>query len=107
MPKRNPPHVALRILKDCVTQNDGKTYDLVRVMALIFLLPTICIFEWAVVYSTLGRGHFDWGGFAMACGGISSAILALAAGVSVKSRTDPMGAPPVDFPHPSPDEPRC
>lgn len=77
-----------QFVKDLHTENDGTSYDPVRVAGSSLLLPGIPTFIWGTVYNTLQNHHFDFGGFAMGMTGISGVILALAAGVSVKARTD-------------------
>jgi hypothetical protein len=83
-----------RMFRQVNTQNDGKTYDPVRLAGSALLIPGIPVFFWGVIYNTLQTHHFDFSGFAWGMGGISSVILSLATGVAVKARTDLIGAPP-------------
>lgn len=87
-----------KLFRDCLTQNDGKSYDPIRVGGAALTVTGLPTFIWGTVYSTIHTQHFDYQGFAFAFGGVAAGMLALATGVSVKARTDTIGDP--DFPHP-------
>lgn len=87
-----------KLVHDLHTENDGKSYDPVRVAGTTLLVPAIPTFIWGTVYTTLQNHHFDYGGFGMGVAGLASVILSLAAGISIKARTD--GLPPQPPPPP-------
>lgn len=82
-----------KLCKDCLTENDGATYDPFRLGGAFLTLPSVPTFIWATVYSTMHEGHIDYIGFAAGFGGIITGMGVLAAGVSVKARTDQIGNP--------------
>lgn len=82
-----------KLCNDCLTENDGKSFDPFRVGGAALTLPSIGVFLWGAVVSTLHDGHMDFIGFAAGFGGIAAGMTALAAGVSVKARTDQIGNP--------------
>lgn len=94
-----------KIVKDLHTENDGSSYDPVRIAGSTLLIPGIPVFFWGVIYNTLQQHRFDFGGFSMGIAGIASVILSLAAGVSIKARTDMIGAPPATSASPPPPPP--
>jgi hypothetical protein len=87
-----------KVFRDVNTENDGKSWDAVRVAGSTLLIPGIPIFFWGVIYNTLHTGHFDFGGFAWGMGGIASVILSLASGVALKARSDVIVPP--QYPQP-------
>jgi len=89
-----------KVFRDVNTENDGKSWDAVRVAGSYLLLPGIPIFLWGVVYNTLHTGHFDFSGFAWGMGGIGAVILQLAGGINLKTRTDGMPSAPPQYPQP-------
>jgi hypothetical protein len=93
-----------KVIADVNTENDGHSWDAVRVAGSYLLIPAVPVFLWGTVYNTLHTGHFDFTGFAWGMSGIASVIVALATGINVKSRTDVM-IPPSPIPPPLPPPP--
>lgn len=85
-----------KIARDVNTENDGHSFDAVRVAASYLLIPGVPVFLWGTVYNTLQNHRFDFGGFAWGMSGIASVILMLAGGINLKARVDnlPPTAPP-------------
>jgi hypothetical protein len=83
-----------KLCHDCLTENDGKSYDAFRLGGAALTVTSIPTFIWATIYQVLHEhGHFDYQGFGIAFGGICAGMGVLAAGVSVKARTDQIGNP--------------
>lgn len=82
-----------QVSKDALTENDGSSYDLIRIGGAFLIAVSVPTFAWATVYATLSSGHFDYMGFAAGVTSIGSVILMLAGGVSIKARTDQIGNP--------------
>jgi hypothetical protein len=93
-----------KVIHDLHTENDGKSYNWVPIAGSSLLIPAIPVFFWGVVYNTLQKHAFDFSGFALGIGGLGSLVLSLAAGVSIKARTDIIMPPP---PPPPQGEPPC
>lgn len=82
-----------RILKDCLTENDGKSFCPVRCCGMSLSIPTILIFLYAGArLAIVGDQPFPFHDFAVSftviAGGIS-AVLGL--GVAAKAFTDTRG----------------
>lgn len=77
-----------QLILDCLTENDNKTYCPFRVGGAALSLTGIPTFIGGSIYDIVKSGHFDAmafsGAFSVMLGGIS----VLAAGVSIKARTD-------------------
>lgn len=82
-----------KVCKDCLTENDGTTYDPIRVGGALLSGTSIPTFIFSTIFSVIHEHRFDYVGFAAAFGGIAAGMTALAAGVSVKARTDQIGNP--------------
>lgn len=91
-----------KVVRDVNTENDGKSWDMVRVAGSSLLLPGIPIFFWGVIYNALQTHRFDFSGFAWGMGGIASVILTLAGGVAMKARTDVIVQPLQSYQPPPP-----
>jgi hypothetical protein len=82
-----------KIIKDSVTENDGHSFDIVRISGALLVTSGVPTFIWGTIYTTLHEGHMNFEGFATAFGGMCAGVLALAGGVSVKQRSDQIGNP--------------
>ena len=89
-----------KVVTDVNTENDGKSWDAVRLAGSYLLLPGIPVFFWGVVYDSLQQHRFNYSGFAWGMGGIGAVILQLAGGINLKTRTDGMGPPQPPSPPP-------
>ena len=79
-----------KVIKDCLTENDGKSYCPVRCCGMALTIPTIFTFIYAGARMAMfGDGSFPFHDFAMSftviAGGIS-AVLGI--GVAAKAFTD-------------------
>ena len=88
-----------KLCHDCLTQNDGKSYDPIRCGGALFTVPAIGVFLWGTVWSTMANHRFDFNGFAIGFGAICTGIALLAAGINIKARTDIIGDPDFNHPH--------
>jgi hypothetical protein len=78
-----------KFFKDLLTENDGQSYDLVRVAIFLVVSMGIPTLVWGAVYSTIHPDHhFDLQGFGIALGSLLGGICAAAVGVGQKQKTD-------------------
>lgn len=80
--------VLAKLVKDCLTENDGESYDAFRVAGCALATLGIPTFIGGVIYTTVASGKFDATGFALGFGGMLSGLAVLAGGVALKQKTD-------------------
>lgn len=93
-----------RILKDCATGIDGRTYDPARVAGYGTALLGVCAFVFNSVWTTLHGAAFDPAGFGTGFGLILGGVAAIGGGVALKAHTEPGAAldPGPHAPHQNP-----
>lgn len=79
------------LLHDCLTENDGVSYDPFRVGGFALSATGIPTFIGCAIWTTVKTGHFDAVAFGTAFAAMMAGMAALAGGVALKARTD---APP-------------
>lgn len=98
-----------KFFKDILTENDGQSYDIVRIAIALVVLSGFPTMVWGVVYSTLHpEHHFDVQAFGIAMAALLAGICTAAVGLGQKQKTDvPMqpdssstASPPVASPVP-------
>lgn len=77
-----------KILRDCLTENDGKSYCLFRVVGGSMCFSGIPTFIGATIYSVIHRGVFDAVQFATGFGAMMTGLAILCGGVALKAKTD-------------------
>jgi len=83
-----------KLVKDCLTQNDGTSYCPFRVGGAIYSGLSFPAFIFGAIYSTIREHHFDYIGFGTSFGMMMGGIALLAGGVALKAKTDPIGNQP-------------
>jgi hypothetical protein len=76
-----------RLIKDCLTENNGTSYCPFRVSGAALTASSIPTFIGGVI-SQIAHGRFDPMQFAMAVAAMLAGLTVLAAGVSLKAKTD-------------------
>lgn len=77
------------IIHDGVTCLDGKTYDPLKIIGYPSAVTTILIYLSGAVVQLVEKGTMDFMAFGAGFTGICTGLCALAAGVAVKSHTEP------------------
>lgn len=79
-----------KMVKDCLTQNDGQSYDFPRVLTVAIASTGFPTFLGLAVYSVYAapEHHFDMIAFGAGFGAILGGLAAAAGGVAFKQKTD-------------------
>lgn len=77
----------LKLLRDCLTENDGTSYCPVRVCGMSLALPAVLIFVAGGAFAVVD-GKFDFQGFASAFTTMMGGFGLLGLGVAGKALTD-------------------
>jgi hypothetical protein len=77
-----------KLTKDCLTENDNKTYCPFRVAGAMLTSAGLPTFISGVGYNVIHNHAFDMTAFGMAFGAMMSGVAFLAGGVAAKARTD-------------------
>lgn len=79
-----------KVLKDCTTENNGQSYDVVRIMVIAVGAPGTLTFFGCTIYSVIASdGHrFDYVSYGTALCAILAGLATTAAGIALKQRTD-------------------
>lgn len=80
-----------QILIDSFTGLDGKSWDALKLIGYPSCLLAVIIFLANSVYLTFTKGTFDAVAFGGGFAGLMGGLLAVGAGVAVKSKTEPKG----------------
>lgn len=77
-----------KLIKDCLTENDGQSYCPFRVAGALLTSTSIPTFIGSTLYTVFLNHHFDYIAFGTAFGAMASGLSVLAAGVGFKAKTD-------------------
>lgn len=83
-----------KLIKDCLTENDGASYCPFRVGGAVLSATGIPTFIGCTIYTVLQTHHFDMMSFGAAFAAIFGGMGALAGGVGWKARSDTPGGCP-------------
>lgn len=81
-----------KLLHDCLTENDGKSYDVIRVIVMLVGCSGFPTFLGLSIYTVVKSSdhHFDMQSFGVAMCAILVGLCTAAVGVSQKQKTDTM-----------------
>jgi hypothetical protein len=77
-----------KLVLDCLTENDGKSFCPVRVAGFGLAMTAIPTFITCTLYAVHHTGHFDFVGFGSAFAAMMAGLGVLAGGVALKAKTD-------------------
>jgi hypothetical protein len=77
-----------KVAKDATTENDGKSYDLTRVVVAFMIGTGFPTFLFLCVYSVIHRINFDMIAFGTAFAGMLGGVAAVTGAVAFKQKTD-------------------
>lgn len=77
-----------RVVKDCVTENNGTSYCPFRVSGFGFAAGGCPTFLACALWTTFKTGHCDYMAFGAGFASMMGGLALLAAGVAMKARTD-------------------
>ncbi len=77
-----------RLIKDCLTENNGRSYCPVRVGIAALSVGGIPTFVGCTVWSVIHDGHWDPVQFGAAFCAIASGLAAAGGGIAMKAKTD-------------------
>jgi hypothetical protein len=79
-----------KLVKDCSTENDGKSYDVIRVITLLVGITGWPTFLGLTIYTVVKSPdhHFEMQNFGIAMCAILGGLCTAAVGIAQKQRTD-------------------
>jgi len=82
-----------KLIQDCLTENDGKSYDITRVIVALVGGSGFPTFLGCTIYSVISSTdhHFDMQSFGIAMGAILAGLCTAAIGIGQKQKTDTPG----------------
>ena len=78
-----------KLFKDCFTGIDGESYDALKISGYPSCVLAVIIYLANSLYISFTKGVFDYIAFGTGFAALMGALLAVGAGVAVKSHTEP------------------